>query len=111
MERRLDPLDAFSSLQIHKRLPVAQSSASPPHPTPPVSAAQLREFIVGIDTRIDLKKLTDETPFQDAGADSLDVFNLIVVVEDAYAIVIPSGDLSQVNTLDKLARYLNERLP
>jgi acyl carrier protein len=89
---------------------MAQPSTSLPRPTSPVSAAQLREFIVDIDTRIDLEKLTDESPFLEAGADSLDFFNLIVAIEDAYGVAIPSDHFSQVNTLDKLAQYLNERL-
>lgn len=78
--------------------------------TPPVSSAQLRELIAGIDTRIKFKELKDNTPFQDAGADSLDVFNLVLAIEETYGITISSDQLSQVNTLDKLALYLNERL-
>jgi acyl carrier protein len=89
---------------------MAQASAPLPRRTVPVSTAELRELVAGIDTVADLKKLKEETPFQDAGADSLDVFNLIVAVEDTYGIVVPSDHLGQVNTLAKLANYLNERL-
>ncbi len=90
---------------------MSQLSDSIPRLTPPVSTDQLRELITGNDTMIDPKKLKDTVSFLDAGADSLDFFNLIVAIQEAYGITIPDSDLSQVNTLDKLARYLNARLP
>lgn len=90
---------------------MTQASASPRRPTPPVSTTELREVIAGIDTMIKFSELKDNTPFRDASADSLDFFNLVLAVEDAYGIKIPSDHLGQVNTLDSLAIYLNERLP
>lgn len=76
----------------------------------PVSPVLLREIISHIETRIDLKKLKNNTPLNDAGADSLDLFNFILAIEERCGIVIPSEDIGQVNTLDGMARYLNERL-
>jgi acyl carrier protein len=88
-----------------------QPSTSLPRPALPVTTAQLREIMAGIDTVLDLDKLKDTTRFLDAGADSLDFYNLIVAIEETYGIVIPDADLNKVNTLYKLASYLNERLP
>ena len=87
-----------------------QSSPSLHRPASPVSSAQLREFIAGIDTLIDLKKLKDDTPFRDAGADSLDFFTLVIAIQEAYGITIADNDIGKANTLEKLANYLNERL-
>jgi acyl carrier protein len=89
---------------------LAQASSPPPRRTAPVSTAELRELIARIDTVADLKKLTDTTRFRDAGADSLDFYNLIVAIDEEYGITIDDSDLEQVNTLEKLAKYLNERL-
>jgi len=76
----------------------------------PVSTALLRQIIAQLDTRINLKKLKDNTRLRDAGADSLDLFNFILAIEERCGIVIPSEDVGQVNTLDGMARYLNEKL-
>ena len=79
-------------------------------PTPPVSCAHIRQIIAGIDTRIDFRRLRDDTLFKDAGADSLDLFNLILAVEDEYHIRVPSEDLNRVNSLAGMAKYLSERI-
>jgi acyl carrier protein len=88
-----------------------QPSTSIARPAKHVSTNQLRELIAGNDTGLNLKKLKDTTRFVDAGADSLDFFNLIITIQEAYEITIPDHDLGEVNTLDKLAKYLNQRLP
>jgi acyl carrier protein len=87
-----------------------QTSSSPHSSASPVSPAQLREFIAGIDTLIDLKKLEDDTPFRDAGADSLDFFTLVIAIQETYGITIADNDIGKATTLAKLANYLNERL-
>jgi acyl carrier protein len=89
---------------------MAHASARLPRRTTPISTAELRELIARVDTVADLKKLTDSTRFRDAGADSLDFYNLIVAVEEEFGIAIPDSDLGEVNTLEKLAQYLNERV-
>ena len=89
---------------------MAQASAPLPRRTSPISTAELRELIARVDTVADLKKLTDTTRFRDAGADSLDFYNLIVAIEEEYGVTIADSDLGEVNTLEKLAKYLNERL-
>jgi acyl carrier protein len=75
----------------------------------PITAAHVRELISGADTMINFKELKDSTPFKEAGADSLDVFNVTVAIEEAYGIKIPSDHLGQVNTVDNIVRYLSER--
>jgi acyl carrier protein len=89
---------------------MAQASAPLPRRTSPISTAELRELIARVDTVADLKKLMDTTRFRDAGADSLDFYNLIVAIEEEYGVTIADSDLGEVNTLEKLAKYLNERL-
>lgn len=77
--------------------------------TQPITAAHIRDLISGAETMIDFKKLDNSTPFKDAGADSLDLFNVTVAIEEAYGIKIPSDHLGQVNTVDNIVRYLGER--
>lgn len=76
----------------------------------PVTTRQLRDVIAGADTLVKIDQLKDATPFRDAGADSLDFFNVIMAVEDAYHLRIPSEDIGNVTTLKSMAAYLNQRL-
>jgi acyl carrier protein len=88
-----------------------QPSSPIARPAKPVSTDQLRELITDIDLQVKLKRVKDYTSLRDAEIDSLDFYNLILAIEEAYGIVVPSDDLGKVNTLDNIAKYLNERLP
>ena len=77
----------------------------------PVSSTEVRALLSTLDTIIDVDKLTDQTRFLDAGADSLDFFNIIAAIQDAGNITIPDNDLEQVGTIENLVRYLNAKLP
>jgi acyl carrier protein len=80
------------------------------HLVRPVTSDQLRAFLGRMDSVIDLNKLEDATPFTDAGADSLDMFNIISEIQLATGLTIANQDIEQVNNLDGLVRYLNARM-
>lgn len=77
---------------------------------PPLTSAQVRAFIERMDSVIDMSKLHDSTPFTEAGADSLDFFNIISEIQSATGIYIADQDIEQVNTLAGLVVYLNQRM-
>jgi acyl carrier protein len=79
--------------------------------TRPVSPAQIRALIASLDTVIDVKRLKDTTPFFDAGADSLDFFNIIAEIQIASGLVIPNNDIEQVGNIESLVSYLNAKMP
>lgn len=81
-----------------------------PRLTPPVSPAQICQIVSEVDTKIDLNKLKTGVPLIKSGGDSLDFFNVILAIEDACGIIIPSEDTPRVNSLDRIVDYLNERL-
>ncbi len=57
---------------------------------------------VAVDT------LTAETSFkEDLGADSLDLFELVMALEEATGVEIPSEELENVKTLGDVEKYLN----
>ena len=45
----------------------------------------------------------------DLGADSLDIFELVMALEEEYGIEIPSEDLENVNTVGDVINYLKAR--
>ena len=56
----------------------------------------------------DIESLTAETSFkEDLGADSLDLFELTMALEDEYGIEIPSEDLEKIVTVGDVVEYVN----
>ena len=54
--------------------------------------------------------ITADTSFKDdLGADSLDLFELVMALEDEYNIEIPAEELSELNTVGDVIEYLKER--
>lgn len=51
--------------------------------------------------------ITEATSFkEDLGADSLDLFELVMALEDEYGVEIPSEDLEQLTTVGSVIAYL-----
>ena len=54
--------------------------------------------------------ITADTSFKDdLGADSLDLFDLVMALEDEYNIEIPAEELSDLNTVGDVIEYLKDR--
>ncbi len=54
--------------------------------------------------------ITEETSFKDdLNADSLDLFELVMALEDEFGIEIPSEDLEQLNTVGDVLEYLKAK--
>ncbi|MBQ1193367.1 MAG: acyl carrier protein [Lachnospiraceae bacterium] len=51
-----------------------------------------------------------ETSFKDdLGADSLDLFELVMALEEEYEVEIPSEDLANINTVEDVVNYLKDK--
>ena len=58
----------------------------------------------------DVNTLTAETSFkEDLGADSLDLFEMVMAFEEAFELEIPSEDLEQITTVGDVESYLQSR--
>ena len=58
----------------------------------------------------DAAGITAETSFKDdLGADSLDLFELVMALEDEYNIEIPAEDLTELATVGDVIEYLKGR--
>ena len=54
--------------------------------------------------------ITEETSFKvDLNADSLDLFELVMALEDEFGIEIPSEELEQLNTVGDVLNYLKDK--
>lgn len=53
--------------------------------------------------------VTEETRFkEDLGADSLDLFELVMAFEEEYEVNIPSEELETLSTVGDVIRYMQE---
>lgn len=63
--------------------------------------------IIAEQLSADAASITLETTFkEDLGADSLDLFELVMALEDEYSVEIPSEDLAQLATVGDVVEYL-----
>lgn len=46
---------------------------------------------------------------EDLGADSLDLFELVMALEDEYSVEIPSEELTALATVDDVMKYLQSK--
>ena len=54
--------------------------------------------------------VTMTTNFKDdLGADSLDLFELVMALEEEYDVEIPSEDLAGINTVENVINYLKDK--
>ena len=60
--------------------------------------------------REDEREVTLEASFkEDLDADSLDLFELVMALEEEYDVEIPSDDLAELNTVGDVINYLKDK--
>lgn len=60
---------------------------------------------------VDAGEITEETDIiDDLGADSLDVVDLVMSLEDEFDLEIPDEDIENIRTVGELVKYLEGRV-
>ena len=63
--------------------------------------------IIAEQLSVDADSITESSSFkEDLGADSLDLFELVMALEDEYSVEIPAEDLEQLATVGGVMNYL-----
>ena len=63
--------------------------------------------IIADQLSVDADSITEASYFkEDLGADSLDLFELVMALEDEYSVEIPAEDLEQLTTVGEVMNYL-----
>ena len=58
---------------------------------------------------VDAGTITEATSFKDdLGADSLDLFEMVMALEEEYGKEIPTEDLEKLTTIGEVVEYLNK---
>ena len=59
---------------------------------------------------VDADSITEASSFkEDLGADSLDLFELVMAFEEAYNVEIPSEDLEKLETVGDVMDYIRDK--
>lgn len=66
--------------------------------------------IIEEQLNLDGVEITEASSFKDdLGADSLDLFELVMAFEEEYSIEIPAEDLEQINTVGDIMEYMKAK--
>ena len=66
--------------------------------------------IIADQLSVDADSITEASSFKDdLGADSLDLFELVMALEDEYSVEIPSDDQQNMMTVGDVMNYLKEK--
>ena len=69
---------------------------------------KIREMIAE-NLNIDINTITEEASFkEDLGVDSLDLFEMVMSLEDTCGVEIPTEDLETMVTVGDVAEYLEQ---
>lgn len=70
------------------------------------------EILQGIIARIlsvDLKEITEKTNFvDDLGADSLDLYQIVLEIEEAFRILITNEDVAHIQTVGEVLQLIKK---
>ena len=66
--------------------------------------------IISRQTDIDEEKLSENTTIEDVVADSLDVVEMLMEIEEAFDIDIPDEDEKKLSTVGELCNYIDENI-
>jgi acyl carrier protein len=65
--------------------------------------------IIAKELEVDVKQLTPEAKFiEDLGADSLDIVELVMALEEEFGLDIPDEDADKLKTVGDAMKYLQE---
>ena len=68
------------------------------------------KVIIAVQLSVSEDEVTLEASFKDdLDADSLDLFELVMALEEEYDVEIPSDDLAELNTVGDVINYLKDK--
>lgn len=65
--------------------------------------------IIAAQLKVDAATLSDAKPLTELGADSLDIVDIIMELEDAFGIEIPDADAENIKTLNDIVEYVHAK--
>lgn len=69
----------------------------------------IKKIIANSNTMISLDQVTPSADLKELGADSLDMMNILLAVQEKFNIEIPDEDIEGLNSIDKICEYINKK--
>lgn len=69
----------------------------------------IKEVIAEADVLASIDGMVNDVPLREQGIDSLDVVNVYLLLEEKFDVKIPDEDLEQVQTIDAIVEYINNK--
>lgn len=74
-----------------------------------VTIEEIRDIIKKAETIAEMDNLLNDRPLIEQDVDSLDMANILLLLEEAYDIKIPDTDLNQLQSVDGIVTYLSTK--
>lgn len=74
-----------------------------------VTVNEVREIIANAETMADMDTLKNDLPLTEQDIDSLDMANILLLLEERFKIKIPNEDISRLQSVDDIVSYLSEK--
>ncbi len=71
-----------------------------------VTTEEIREIIEKAETMAEMDDLVNNRPLTEQDVDSLDMANILLLIEEKYNVKIPDKDLGQLQSVDGIVAYL-----
>ena len=72
-----------------------------------ITVEEIRNIIKKAETMVEMDDLVNNIPLTEQDVDSLDMANILLLLEEAYNIKIPDKDLNQLQSVDDIVSYLS----
>ena len=110
--RVLDSQIRVGARDKHEKQPGGTSREVVPKARMEATVSELADQVMAIVSEklsVDREKVTLETSFiGDLGADSLDMVELLMNLEDSFKMTIPDEDAEQIKTVGDAVKYIDE---
>ncbi|MGM0369140.1 MAG: acyl carrier protein [Bacillota bacterium] len=75
-----------------------------------MDVAEKVKEIIAEELALDLEEVTEDATFDDLGADSLDIVEVVMAFEDEFDVAIPDEDAEDIGTVQDAIDYIEEIL-
>lgn len=70
-------------------------------------AKKIIQIISNSNTQIDFNTLTPDADLRDIGADSLDMMNILLAVQEEYGLEIPDEKIEDLSSVSDICDFVN----
>lgn len=71
-----------------------------------VTHAEILSILENAEIAADVTKIQRETSLREAGVDSLDMANALLLIEEKFKVKIPDEDINALDSIDSIVSYL-----